>query len=197
MIKKISKALFLCGVVVVLTACGQEAAPAGDLAQTIKIGTGRSGNDGKVDDKEDRETEAPDQENTKEGEGVFCFVYEGATLIPGELVDHSVLPECSDVAEVPSCAFDGNDNIYNFDVFELTAYLDGDEERIYSVYFMDPNLPTTEGLCLGDTVDDMRSLYGEGYEEEGTAFTYTRGKTLLIIIAKNDIVVSIEYRLDR
>lgn len=197
MMKKISKALFLCGVIVVLTACGQEAAPAGNLAQTIDIGAGRSGSDGKVDDKEDGETKAADQENTKEGEGVFSFVYEGATLIPGELLDHSALPECSDVAEVPSCAFGGNDNVYNFDAFELTAYLDGDEERIYSIYFMDPNLPTTEGLCLGDTVDDMRSLYGEGYEEEGTACTYTRGETLLIIITKNDIVVSIEYRLDR
>lgn len=197
MMKKISKALFLCWVVVVLTACGQEAAPAGDLAQTIDIGDSRSGSDRKVNDKEDGETETPDQENTKEGEGVFSFVYEGATLIPGELVDHSALPECSDVAEVPSCAFGGNDNVYNFDAFELTAYLDGDEERIYSIYFMDPNLPTTEGLCLGDTVDDMRSLYGEDYEEEGTACTYTRGETMLIFITKNDTVVSIEYRLDR
>lgn len=197
MMKKISKALFLCGMAVIITACGQDATPAGNLAQDINIGVGNSGNAKKVDDKEDGETEASDQENSKEEEGVFDFVYEGATLIPGELVDHSVLPKCSDVTEVPSCAFGGNDNVYNFKVFELTAYVDGDEERVYSIYFMDPNLPTTEGLCLGDTVDDMKSLYGEDYEEEGTAYIYKRGETSLFIITKNDIVVSIEYRLDR
>ncbi|MDE6602713.1 MAG: hypothetical protein K2K90_11260 [Lachnospiraceae bacterium] len=62
---------------------------------------------------------------------------------------------------------------------------------------MNPNLPTTEGLCLGDTVDNMKALYGEEYEAEETVYTYTRGETLLIIITQNDIVVSIEYRLDR
>lgn len=195
--KKISKALFLCGMVVALTACGQEATPTGNLAQDINIGAGSSGNAEKVDEKEHEETEASDQEKSKEKDGIFSFVYEGATLVPGELVDHSVLPKYSDVAEVPSCAFGGNDNVYNFKVFELTAYVDGDEERVYSIYFMDPNLPTTEGLRLGDTVDDMKSLYGEDYEEEGTSYIYTRGETSLIIITKNDIVVSIEYRLGR
>lgn len=194
--KKISKALFLWGIVVVLTACGQKATPAGNLVQDINISADRSGNTEKGDDKEDV-AEASDQENSKEGEGTFSFVYEGATLVPGELVDHSVLPECSDVAEVPSCAFGGNDNVYNFEVFELTAYFDEDEERIYSIYFIDPNLPTLEGLCLGDTVDDMKSRYGEDYETEESAYIYTRGETLLIVITRNDIIVSIEYRLDR
>ena len=195
--KKISKTLFLWGIVAVLTACGQEAAPAGNLAQDINIGAGSAGNTGNENDREDGGAEIPEQGNSGEKEGVFRFVYEGVTLIPGNLVDHSALPECSDVAEVPSCAFGGNDNVYNFGTFELTAYFDENEERIYSIYFIDPNLPTTEGLCLGDTVDEMKSLYGEDYEAEGTSCTYTRGETSLIIITRNDIVSSIEYRLDR
>lgn len=194
--KKISKALFLWGIVVILTACGQKATSAGNLVQDINISADRSGNTEKGDDKKDV-AEASDQESSKEEEGIFSFVYEGATLVPGELVDHSVLPECSDVAEVPSCAFGGNDNVYNFEVFELTAYFDEDEERIYSIYFIDPNLPTTEGLCLGDTVDDMKSRYGEEYEAEESSYIYKKGETLLIVITKNDIIVSIEYRLDR
>lgn len=197
MMKKISNALFLWGIVAVLTACGQGATPAGNLAQDINIGAGSSGNTGKGDDKEEGNAEASDQENFKEEEGVFSFVYEGVTLVPGELVDHSALPKYSDVAEVPSCAFGGNDKVYNFKLFELTAYFDEDEERVYSIYFIDPNLPTAEGLRLGDTADEMKSLYGENYEAEGTSCTYTRGDTSLIIITKNDIVVSIEYRLNR
>ncbi|MDE5588016.1 MAG: hypothetical protein K2J60_02600 [Acetatifactor sp.] len=200
--KKMSKVLLLCVILAVLTACGREATLAGNLAQDITMNTGGSqrdaekGGDNKEDGEAEQETEVSDCGKQKE-EGAFSFVYEGVTLTPGEFFDQSALPGYSDVAEVPSCAFDGNDKVYDYEVFELTAYIEEDGERVYSVYFIDPNMPTTEGLCLGDTVDDMKSLYGEGYEAEGTACTYTRGETLLIIITRNDIVVSIEYRLDR
>lgn len=197
MMKKISKALFLCGIVVVLAACGQEATSTGNLAQNINIGASSSGNAGKVDDKEVGDTEKSDQKNSQKEEGVFSFAYNGASLVPGELVDHSALPKYTDVAEVPSCAFGGNDNVYDFKLFELTTHVDGEEECIYSIYFVDPNLPTTEGLRLGDTVDDMISLYGEDYEAEENVYAYKRGETSLNMITKNDIVVSIEYRLDR
>lgn len=193
--KRISNVLFMLGMIAVLTACGQDAAPA--LAQDINIGADSTGNTVKDNGKEDEGAEAPDQETSREEGGVFSFAYKGAALVPGELVDLSTLPKYSSVAEVPSCAFGGNDKVYNFKAFELTAYLDEDEERVYSIYFIDPNLPTTEGLRLGDTVDDMKALYGENYEAEGTSCTYTRGDTLLVIITNKDIVTSIEYRLNK
>lgn len=203
MMKKISKALLLWGIMAVLTACGREATPAGNLAQDITLGSGGSqgstekGNNGENEQNgEEQESEASDQGKQKE-EGVFSFLYEGVALVPGEVFDRSALPEYSDVAEVPSCAFDGNDNVYNYEMFELTAYIEADRECIYSIYFIDSNLPTTEGLCLGDSVDDMKALYGEDYTMNGTAYVYTRGSTLLSIITQNDIVVGIEYRLDR
>lgn len=199
--KRISKALFLWGFVAVLTACGRDTNSAGNLAQDINIGAGSSENAEKDSGREnggaEKEPEASNQEKPKEEERAFSFLYEGVTLIPGEVFDPSVLKGYTEVSEVPSCAFDGSDNVYNYGVFELTAYIGEDGERVYSIYFIDSNLPTTEGLCLGDTVEDMKSLYGEDYEAEGTAYTYTRGETLLIIITRNDVVVSIEYRLDR
>lgn len=195
--RKRSKTLFLCGIAVVLTACGQKTAPAGNLAKDINIDADSLKSAGKNDGEKGADTETSDRENPKEEEGVFSFIYEGATLTPGELVDLSALPKYAGVAEVPSCAFGGNDNVYNFETFELTAYFDQDEERVYSIYFLDPNLPTTEGLCLGDTVDDMKALYGDAYETEENVYTYTRGETLLTIVTKNDVVISIEYCLDR
>lgn len=203
MMKKISKAILLWGIMAVLTACGREATPAGNLAQDITLGSGGSQGGAEKDNNGENEKNGGEQESAasdqgkQKEEGVFSFLYEGVALVPGEVFDQSALPEYSQVSEVPSCAFDGSDNVYNYDVFELTAYIETDGERVYSIYFIDPNLPTTEGLCLGDTVDDMKSLYGESYEAEGTAYTYTRGETMLIIITKNDIVVSIEYRLDK
>lgn len=190
----------MCGILAVLTACG-EAKPAGNLAQDITMGSGSNqgnaekGNAGKTGG--DQESEAANQGKQKEEKGAFSFLYEGVTLIPGEAFDQSVLGGYSGVSEVPSCAFDGNDRVYNYEKFELTAYIEENGERIYSIYFIDPNLPTTEGLCLGDSVDDMKAFYGKDCETNGTSCNYTRGNTVLSIIIQNDIVVGIEYRLNR
>lgn len=194
---RITKILMLWGVAAVLTACGQSAVPAGNLAQDISMSAESPKNAGKSDSAEKGETEAAEQETPKEDAGVFSFTYEGVTLIPGETVDKAALPKYTDVAEVPSCAFGGNDNVYNYKTFELTTHVDGEEEIVYSVYFVDPNLPTPEGLRLGDSKDDMISLYGEGYEAEENVCVYQRGETSLNIIMQNDVVVSVEYRLER
>ena len=188
------------GIATVLAGCGQ-AVPAANLPQNITLGTDGSQSDAETDGNKEnevtQESEALDQGKQNEEKGEFIFLYEGVALIPGEAFEQSVLGECSEVSEVPSCAFDGNDMVYNYETFELTAYIDEKEERIYSIYFIDPNLPTTEGLCMGDTVDDMKSLYGENYEIVGTSYDYTRGDTVLSVITRNDVVVGIEYRLNR
>ena len=197
--KKMNKALWaLCtwGLVGILAGCSQ-AVPTGNLPQNITMGTDSSKSDAEKDSSKGDEVQQEPDEKQKEEKGVFRFLYEGATLIPGEVFEQSVLGEYSEVSEVPSCAFDGNDRVYNYVTFELTAYVDGEEERIYSIYFIDPNLPTTEGLCMGDTVDDMKSLYGEDYEMVGTSYDYTRENTVLSIVTQNDVVVGIEYRLNR
>lgn len=192
--RKAGRILLAWGIVGVLTGCGQ-ADPAGNLSQNITMGSAAASRTD-IGNGRGQEPEGPVREPEKE-EGIFGFSYEGATLIPGEVFDRSVPGGYSSVAEVPSCAFEGNDRVYNYGAFELTAYTDGEEERIYSIYFLDPNLPTTEGLCMGNTVDDLRSLYGEDYETAGTAYNFTRGDTVLSVITQNDVVVGIEYRLDR
>ena len=188
------------GIVAVLSGCGQ-AVPAGNLPQNITAGTNNSQSDAEKGSNKgnevNQESEALNQSKQKEEKGAFSFLYEGVTLIPGEVFEQSVLGEYSELSEVPSCAFEGNDKVYNYETFELTAYIDEKEEHIYSIYFIDPNLPTTEGLCMGDTVEDMKSLYGEDYEMVGTAYDYTRGNTVLSIVTQNDVVVGIEYRLNR
>lgn len=198
--RKMSKVFLMCGILAVLTACGQ-AEPAGNLAQNISMGSGAnqgdSGKNGSTETGTEQEPEESAQGSKKEDEGVFGFLYDGVTLIPGEVFDSSLLKEYTQVSEVPSCAFEENDREYNYGDFALTAYIDGETERVYSIYFMDPNLPTTEGLCLGDDVERMKSLYGEDCETEGNSYVYTRGDTLLSFIVQNDIVTVIEYRLNR
>lgn len=127
--------------------------------------------------------------------GNYSFEAQGVELIPGDPFDPGVLPKAESVYEVPSCAIEGTDNLYNYGTFELTAFDDGEKELIYSILLTDPNITTTEGLALGDDVQKMVSIYGEGYTQQGNAYVYTGDAELLYIIAQNEKVASIEYRM--
>ncbi len=143
---------------------------------------------------ETAETEAA-QEAAPVAVGNYTFDASGVELIPGDPFDPGVLPKAESVYEVPSCAIEGTDNLYNYGTFELTAFDDGEKELIYSILLTDPNITTTEGLALGDDVQKMVDLYGEGYTQQGNAYVYTGDAELLYIIAQNDKVASIEYRM--
>ena len=143
---------------------------------------------------EPTETEAA-QEAVPVAMGNYTFDAQGVELIPGDPFDPGVLPEANSVYEVPSCAIEGTDNLYNYGTFELTAFDDGEKELIYSILLTDPNITTTEGLALGDDVQKMVSIYGEGYTQQGNAYVYTGDAELLYIITQNDKVASIEYRM--
>jgi len=171
-----------------LTACGEEE-PSGD--QQITLGA-----DVTEATKGADETEAPVQGGQiVPGGAVFCFAYEGVDIIPGEAFDAAALPEAASVYEVPSCALEGTDNVYNYELFEVTAFDEGEGEFVYSIYFIDPNLTTGEGLALGDDLAKVVELYGEGYEDMDGELVYTNMNTQLRLILENDVVVSIEYRM--
>jgi hypothetical protein len=142
----------------------------------------------------DSSQEATEGQKTEAG-AAYVFAYQGVKLQPGTAFDASALPEATSTYTVPSCALEGTDNVYNYDAFEVTAYNEGKGEFIYSIYFIDPNLTTPEGLALGDSLDKAISLYGDGYTQEDSAYTYVGGNTMLVIILQNDAIASIEYRM--
>lgn len=128
-------------------------------------------------------------------EAGYAFTYEGVNLYVGDIFSAASLPEPKSVYQVPSCAIEGTDNVYNYGTFELTAFNDGTEEVIYSVYITDANTPTNEGLYLGDNLTLMESIYGTEYERTDNQVVYAKGDSRLIFILQNDIVVSIEFRM--
>ena len=137
------------------------------------------------------DTTAPEQAIDEDG---FSFVYQGVTLVPGNAFDSAALPEAESVFQVPSCAIEGTDNVYNYGTIEVTAFDDGNGEVIYSVYIMDANTPTNEGLYIGDTLDHIVAAYGEDYTQESGQVTYQKGNTLLVIVLDGDYVASIDFR---
>lgn len=169
-----------------LMACGQDQPAATDPVATDPVVTDPVATDPVVTD-----PVATDPVD----EGVYSFVYEGVEITPAALFDASALPEADFTYEVPSCALEGTDNVYSYGVIEVTAYSDGENEYVYSIYLADPNQSTPEGLYLGDSTERVTELYGENYEENGTERVYTKGNTLLCIILNDGYVFSIEYRM--
>lgn len=124
----------------------------------------------------------------------FTFTLADVKLVPGADFDPTELPEAASVYEVPSCAIEGTDNLYNYDTVEITAFNDGNGEIIYSIYIVDANTSTDEGLYIGDDLEQVNAIYGTERTENDNELTYQKGDTLLILIVENNIVTSIEYR---
>ena len=185
--KKFIAMLLALMMVLYLTACGEEE-PAGDQQITLGAEVTEAT---KGADATEEATEAPVEGHRS----AFSFVYEDVYITPGAAFDASLLPEAASVYEVPSCALVGTDNVYNYELFEVTAFDEGNGEFVYSIYFIDPNLTTDEGLALGDGLDRVLELYGEHYEDMDGELVYTASNTQLRLILENDVVVSIEYRM--
>ena len=192
--KKIIAIMLSILMLLALTACGEPAdkteTPTGTVADNTTA----------VEDTTTAEDTTAAAEDTTAGsdeqEPGFVFTFEGVELTPGQAFDAAALPEANSVYQVPSCAIEGTDNVYNYGTIEVTAFDDGNGEVIYSVYIMDANTPTNEGLYIGDTLDHIVAAYGEDYTREGNQITYQKGDTLLIIILGGEYVQSIDFRWD-
>ena len=171
------------------TACGEPAAQPSNATTNAVADTTTEA----VDDTTAAADTTADSLDVEEG---FSFTFEGVELIPGQSFDASALPAPQSVYQVPSCAIEGTDNVYNYGTIEVTAFNDGTGEVIYSVYIVDANTPTNEGLYIGDTVDHVIAAYGEDYTRENGQITYQKGDTLLIMILDGEYVLSIDFRWD-
>ena len=125
----------------------------------------------------------------------YTFTLEGVELIPGQPFDASALPEANTVFEIPSCAFEGTDNVYSYNACEVTAYNEGSGEVIYSIYLLDPNTVTPEGLAMGDEEAKIVAAYGPNYNLSDGQYTYIGRNSQLIILTSGGFVISIEYRI--
>ena len=186
--KKIIAIMLSILMLLALTACGEPAEQPNTTTNAAENTTANTADD----------TTPPEDttaaQNTDGQETGFVFTFEGVELTPGQAFDAAALPEANSVYQVPSCAIEGTDNVYNYGTIEVTAFDDGNGEVIYSVYIMDANTPTNEGLYIGDTLDHIVAAYGEDYTREGNQITYQKGDTLLIIILGGEYVQSIDFR---
>lgn len=135
-------------------------------------------------------------DNKTESAESFAFVHNNVKITPNDLVDPLVTALGSDYSyyESPSCAYIGLDKCYVYKGFSIYTYPDNDAvDHVLQVVLTDDTLSTPEGLILGDPAEKVIELYGNDYVESDGSYSYTRGKTNLVIIVKEGKVLSIQY----
>ena len=139
-----------------------------------------------------------EESNVKDqSSSVYEVEYKGVNITPGQKFDETAISEEYSLSEIQSCAFEGNDKVYTYSGVEIiVAEVDG-VDTVYSVYFLDTETETAEGVKGADSKDAMINAYGEDYESTvENSYAYTRGDVILSFIVENDTITSIEYTLN-
>lgn len=105
----------------------------------------------------------------------------------------SALGEYNFQSSAPSCAFDGEDTVYDYPSYQITTYNNNGTEVLTGVYILDSSVATKENIKIGSTLDEVIEAYGEDYIEEYGVITYTQGKTELSFVIMSEKVTSISY----
>ena len=135
---------------------------------------------------------------TRNQDAVLVFSYIGFLTqeisVGDEAVDFiSAVGNFDSQSSAPSCAFDGDDTVYDYPSFQLTTYNNNGVEILTGVYIKDSSVATKEKIEIGSTRADVIKAYGEEYKEEYGVVTYTKGKTDLSFVIMDDVVTSISY----
>ena len=146
------------------------------------------------------ETE-PVQTEAQEGQAPvnnreYSYTLSGVTLTPGQDFQADALPEAESFYQIPSCAFEGTDNVYGYGECEVIAYNEGKGEKIYSIYLLDPNAATPEGLALGDEEAKIVTLYGPNYVLADGQYTYMGKNSQLVVLTAEGFIISIEIKMN-
>jgi hypothetical protein len=169
-----------------LTSCGgnEQPAPTGPAAQT-EAPVVNAASEPQV------ESEGPNADG-------YIFVYDNENVYMGEDMSAVLtrLGEPKTALEAPSCAFPGEiDKVYGYAGANILTYPDDGVDYVYMVNYMDDSITTPEGIRLGDTLDDVTAAYGDGYTEEMSQYTYTKGDTYLKFLLADGVIISITYGL--
>lgn len=105
----------------------------------------------------------------------------------------ATLGDPKDTYSSPSCAFEGEDTVYDYGSYQITTYVSEGVEKFTGFYLIDETVSTKEGIHIGSTLIDMVAKYGKEYTESFGAYTYSLGLTDLSFVVVDDKVTSISY----
>ena len=96
--------------------------------------------------------------------------------------------------ESVSCAYNGMDRTYKYNDFVVKTYSNSKKgtEYINSIELLSSKVSTKEGIKIGSSKNDVIKAYGKGKDNFGV-YTYTKGKTKLMITIDDNKVSGIIY----
>ena len=126
----------------------------------------------------------------------FYLNYNNKKLLLNHPFSENEYGKYNDSFESENCAFGDKDITYIYDDLEIEAYGNSKGEMIvYSIVLTSENVKTNEGIGLYDSLDDIISKYGDGYQKDGNTYRYVHNNTELVFVTQNNIIETIEYRL--
>lgn len=159
-------------------------------------GTGVVGNQENVQEGKKDTQEQKGQADTESKYEGYVFEAQGVKIeIDGEAQPFlTALGEPATYFESPSCAFGDLDKIYTYPGFELDTYSLEGVDYVSIVVLLDDSLSTPEGVCIGNTPEQVKQAYGEPTVEQETVLEYEKGEMKLCFLIQNGVVASVEYR---
>ncbi len=157
--------------------------------------TACSDDDAEAGSSEDAGDTAEEADDDSQSESGFVFETDGTRIQMNEEASSVLesLGEEKSYFEAESCAFKGLDKTYTYAGFKLYTYPIDEIDYVQSVEFMDDTVATMEGITIGDSLDEVVAAYGDDYEENGTAITYTKDDAVLEFIISGDVVEAVNY----
>ncbi len=167
-LRSIICALLLCALALTFAACSEDK-PEDTSAQT---------------------TSAPEKD------GSVYVEYKGTRIVMGADADGIIksLGEPSSKKEIGDCGGLGAQVKYSYASFEIYVLESKTEgNKIDQITFRDDLIATPEGVCIGQTVSDVKKALGEPARSDGKSMEYTKGAFILSIGIDGDTVTAIDY----
>jgi hypothetical protein len=122
------------------------------------------------------------------------FEYPGIGMKADGVLD--ALGEAKSRVVSASCAFGGNDIVYDYRSVKISANDEEGFERVYCVELVDDMAQTEEGIKIGATAEAVTAAYGEPTTSNAGGVIYTKGGVELRFLMKDGKVTSIQYMLE-
>lgn len=125
----------------------------------------------------------------------FALSIDGKDIVIGQNAESflKLAGEPIDRYTSPSCAFEGDDNVYDYGHYQITTFVDSGVEKFTGFYLLDESISTKEGIKIGSSFEEMVDKYGSDYVENFGAYTYNRDLTDLSFVVVDGKITSIAY----
>lgn len=124
----------------------------------------------------------------------YYFISDGVAFTLGDDADKAVeaLGEPNSISRAPSCAGEGQDELYIYNGFKIYAHRDEHACRVNAIELTNDTVKTEEGARIGDKSEKIIEIYGKGEENNGV-IEYSGEGCILRFLVREGRVSGIKY----